>query len=168
MYAQDQETTRLICEAATDYMARREFTHFRSRLDEFGRSEESCEWALAMAMSSLQLQVFPWLQGYNSPQLDFIDPMTEYDPDFEQVTCYYPCDRLVYSIRGFPIEAARKALMAFFSRLPGKGDHIFVTPFSLHFGWLHYKQPFYDFAERTWTRLTQQEAVRSVEVTEAG
>ena len=102
MYAQDASTTQMVCETATSYMNQRHLTHFRSRLDELGRSEESCEWALAMSMSALRLQVFPWLQGYNSPQLDFIDPMTDYDPDFEKVSCYYPCDRFVYSLRGFP------------------------------------------------------------------
>ena len=56
--------------------------------------------------------------------------------------------------------------MGLFSRLPGKGDHLYVTPFVLHFGWLHYKQPFYDFAERTWDRLTQPKAKSVEELTQ--
>ena len=159
MYGQSRAVVQKVCETAQEFMDKRHLTHFSSRLDEYGRSQESCEWSLAMAMSALKLQVFPWLQGYNSPQLDFIGPLTEYDPDFEQVTCHYPCDRFIYNLRGFPIEFIRKAMMGFFSMLPGRGDHLFVTPFALHFGWLHYKQPFCDFADRTWERLTQKENV---------
>ncbi len=162
MYAQDRDLTQAVCEQAATFMSKRHLTHFRSRLDEYGRSLESCEWSLAMAISALQIEVYPWFQGYNSPQLDFIEPMTKFDPDFHQVKCYYPCDRFIYGLRGFPIEAVRKFLMGLFSLLPGKGDHIYVTPFALHFGWLHHKQPFYDFAERTWTRLTTQKPVEMI------
>jgi hypothetical protein len=42
------------------------------------------------------------------------------------------------------------------TRIPGRGDYKDVTPYALHFGWLHHKQPFYDFAKRTWTRLLRE------------
>lgn len=158
IYAQDRETTRTVCERAAYYLSARSETHFRSRLKE-GRSEETCEWSLAMAMSSLRLPIFPWLQGYDSPQLDFIEGLTTYDPEFEQVTCRYFCDRFVYSLRGVPNQRLRDLLIAFFASLPGKGDYLDVTPFILHFGWLHHKQPFYDFSARVWNRLVPSEHV---------
>ncbi|MEM1271435.1 MAG: hypothetical protein AAGI08_15430 [Bacteroidota bacterium] len=159
MFAQDRELTRRVCERAAWFLDHRHLTHFRSRLDEYGRSLESCEWSLAMAMSEMDIPVTPWLQAHNSPQLDFIEPMTSFDPDFEHVSCYYPCDRFVYSFRGFPIEGIRKFLMGLVSKFPGKGDYLYVTPFALHFGWIHHKQPFYEFSERTWERLARREAV---------
>ncbi|MDZ7682577.1 MAG: hypothetical protein U5J63_12920 [Fodinibius sp.] len=45
---------------------------FAAGLWRMGRSEESCEWSMAMAMSKLDLPVYPWLQGHTSPQLDYI------------------------------------------------------------------------------------------------
>ncbi|ARA93726.1 hypothetical protein AWN76_011505 [Rhodothermaceae bacterium RA] len=155
IYAQDRATTRAVCELASDFLARRAETHFRSRLDE-GRSEESCEWSLAMAMSRLRLQVFPWYQGYQSPQLDFIEGMTSYDENFEHVTTIYYSDRLVFGMRGLRSAWLRDLLIRTLASLPGKGDYAEVTPFALHFGWLHHKQPFFDFSARTWAELTQQ------------
>ncbi len=156
IYSQDRALTQAVCETAADFLARREETHFRSRLNE-GRSEESCEWSLAMAMSSLGLPVFPWFQGQNSPQLDFIEGLTHYDDDFEHVVCRYYCDRFIYSLRGLAHENLRDGLIRLFSWLPGRGDYIDVTPFALHFGWLHHKAPFYDFSARAWARLTQHQ-----------
>lgn len=157
LYSQDQELTREVCTLAADFLSQHAETHFRSRLQE-GRSEESCEWSLAMAMSRLQLQIIPWFQGYQSPQLDFIEGLTSYDPNFESVACRYYTDRFVYSLRGIPNPRLRDALIQFFSRLPGRGDYQEVTPYILHFGWLHHKQPYFNFSERTWTRLTETEA----------
>lgn len=156
IYARDEALTREVCEAATHFLERRDETHFRSRLNEDGRSEESCEWSLAMAMSHLKLHVFPWLQDHNSPQLDFIEELTDYDLDFRSVTCRYHCDPFVYSMRGLQPEWLRQGLMAAFSCLPGRGDYIEVTPYALHFGWMHQKQPFHDFAARIWQRLLQR------------
>jgi hypothetical protein len=62
-------------------------THFRSRREEKGRNDESCEWSLAMAMATMKLQVIPWLNGYESPQLDFIEHYTTYDEEFHNVEC---------------------------------------------------------------------------------
>jgi hypothetical protein len=153
IYASDRETTRVVCESAATFLSRHEETHFGSRLDE-GRTEETCEWSLAMAMSKHELPILPWLQGHSSPQLDFIEGLTDYDPNFEQVTVRYYSDRLVYSLRGIQNEALRDRLIAIASRLPGRGDYMEVTPFALHFGWLHHKQPFLAFSEVLWHRLT--------------
>jgi hypothetical protein len=152
IYAQDPDITREVVETAADFLARVDETHFRSRLDE-GRSEETCEWSLAMAMSTLELAVFPWLQGRNSPQLDYIDGLTSHDPDFEDVRCTYYTTPSVYNLRGLPSRELRDVLFSIANQLPGLGDRMEMTPFVLHFGWLHQKKPFYDFADRTWRRL---------------
>lgn len=149
IYSQDAELTRGICEAASEFLSRRSETHFRSRLNE-GRNEETCEWSLAMAMSKFELPVFAWFQGYSSPQLDFIDDLTEYDHDFFRVSCLYYLDRFVYSLRGIKSDRLRRVLTSVVSRLPGRGDYQYVTPYMLHFGWLHQKTPFFEFADRVW------------------
>ena len=154
IYSQDQELARETCELASYFLENRPQTHFRSRLNE-GRSEETCEWSLAMAMSTLNLHVFPWLQGHNSPQLDFIESLTEYDSEFKNVRCRYYSDNFVYMLRGLANPTLQKGLIRFFSALPGKGDYMDVTPYVLHFGWLHHKQPFRDFSARTWNAVIQ-------------
>lgn len=150
IYCQDKEYAQIVSDTATYFLDRHAETHFRSRLKE-GRSEESCEWSLAMAMSRLRLPVFPWFQGHNSPQLDFVQGLTEYDENFEEVNCRYYADRFVYSLRGLRNKPLREFLIGLFSRLPGRGDFYDVTPYVLHFGWLHHKQPFFDFASRVWS-----------------
>lgn len=162
IYAGDREQCQEVCEAAQDFLSRRSETHFRSRLEE-GRSEESCEWSLAMAMSLLELPVYPWLQGYNSPQLDFIEGMTIHDEDFHEVRCRYYTDPFLYNLRGLKSPALRETLMSIVSRLPGRGDVLMVKPFTLHFGWLHHKRTFLEFAERRWEELCRaQPAVAAV------
>ena len=161
LYAQDRNLTRQVCETAADFLARRGETHFRSRLRE-GRSEESCEWSLAMAMSRLALPIYPWYQGYNSPQLDFVEDMTDFDADFERVLCHYYCDRFIYEIRGVPNAKLRRFFIGLFTRLLRRGDSLKATPFAMHFGSLHEKQPFFDFSARTWTRLTHLSESRPV------
>ncbi len=157
IYAQDHALTKQVCETASSYLARHDETHFRSRFHE-GRSEESCEWSLAMAMSYLQLPIYLWYQGYNSPQLDYIDGMTDTDDDFEHVACRYYTDRFIYEIRGIPNPSLRNFCIGFFSRLLGRRDTLMATPFALHFSWLHAKKPFYAFADRTWAHLTHPKA----------
>lgn len=103
-----------------------------------------------MAMSRLDLQVFPWLQGRLSPQLDFIEGLTSYDPDFRNVTYRYYTDRFVYSLRGIRRAPLRDVLIELAARLPGRGDYQEFTPIALHFGWLHFKRPFQAFSERVW------------------
>ena len=112
-----------------------------------------------MAMSRLQLPVFPWFQGANSPQLDFVEGLTTYDTDFHHVTCRYYSDRFVYSLRGVASEHLREMLIRLFSSLPGKGDYQDVTPFVIHFGWLRYKQPFFDFSARVWADITAERPI---------
>ena len=150
----DREVAREVCEAAAYFLEKRHETHFRSRLAE-GRSEESCEWSLAMAMSSLNLQVIPWLQGHTSPQLDFIEGLTTYDPEFREVTCRYYTDRFVYSLRGIRNPRRRDFLIKLATRLPGRGDYQTVRPIALHFGWLHFKKPFFAFSDRVWASRTR-------------
>ena len=129
VYAQDHSLTRKVCELAQKMLDRKDETHFRSRTLEQGRSEESCEWSMAMAMSKLDLPVYPWLQGHTSPQLDYISDLTSHDPDFEYVLCKYYCDRFVYSFRGLKSKFLRKLLVKLFSVIPGKGDYLKTTPY---------------------------------------
>lgn len=155
IYAQDDDLTREVCEQAQHYLSRSDETHFRSRMNE-GRHEESCEWSLAMAMSRYDLPIFPWMQGHNSPQLDFIEGMARHDAEFHDVACRYYSNAFIYSLRGLPSPGLRDTLINILTRIPGRGDYKEVTPYALHFGWLHHKQPFYDFAQRTWTRLLRE------------
>lgn len=161
IYARDASITEKVCLKAQEYLSRVDETHFRSRLDE-GRKEESCEWSLAMSMSHHSLQVFPWCQGCNSPQMDFVEDLTTYEGEFYNVKCQYYSDRLVHDLRGIQSNRLRNVLTSFLASLPGKGDHQFVTPYMLHFGWLKQKQPFFDFADRVWnkTRIIELSAVR--------
>jgi hypothetical protein len=164
IYARDKVVTAKVCAKAREYLSRSGETHFRSRLNE-GRLEESCEWSLAMAMSHCMLSVYPWHQGCNSPQLDFINSLTSFDDDFYHVKCQYFSDRFVHDLRGFKHERIRNLLTAILTSLPGKGDYQFVTPYILHFGWLHQKQPFFEFADRVWnrTRIHELSPVRERE-----
>lgn len=150
IYAQDQALTQKMCEKAQHFLSRVDETHFRSRLNE-GRSEETCEWSMAMAMSALKLPVFSWMQGYSSPQMDFIDALVTYDDAFEEVTCAYYTVPFIHSLRGIPNETLRAVLIGLLTRVPGMGDRMDITPFVLHFGWLHQKEPFHAFANRVWT-----------------
>lgn len=155
IYAANKDLTRDVMSAAQDFLSRRGQTHFRSRLDE-GRSEESCEWSLAMAMSYLDLAIFSWFQGQNSPQLDFIEGFVEHDESFSSVRIRHYTDDIVHGLRGFPMTSIRDGLVRFLSRLPGRGDFMWVTPYALHFGWKHQKQPFYDLSERIWSQVIAQ------------
>ena len=155
IYAQDDACTREVDAAAASFLDRVGKTHFRSRLDE-GRSEETCEWSLALAMSKLDLHVFPWLQGRNSPQLDYIDSLTDHDPDFKEVSYRLYTNRFVYSLRGISNTSLRNALLRGAESLPRAGEYMEVTPYALHFGWLHQKETFRDFTERTWARLAEE------------
>lgn len=156
IYASDYNLTKKVCEFSQKMLDRKQETHFRSRTLEHGRSEESCEWSMAMAMSKLNLPVYPWLQGHTSPQLDYITDLTSHDNDFEYVECKYYCDQFVYNLRGLKNKRLRKFLIKLLSLIPGKGDYLKTTPYCLHFGWYHQKQPFYEFSERTWNALKKE------------
>lgn len=164
IYVADAALTREVSELAAHYLSRRSETHFRSRLHE-GRSEESCEWSMAMAMSRLDLPVLPWFQGANSPQLDFIEGLTTYDEEFREVTCRYYCDRFVFSLRGIGRSWLRRLAFSLFTAVPGRGDYMDVTPYVLHFGWLRHKQPFQELSARIWSQLSS-EPERTVPVLE--
>jgi len=153
IYAKNYDLTYKVCELAKWMHNRHEETHFRSRKEEKGRSEESCEWSFAMAMAKLQIQVFPWLNGFESPQLDFIENYTEYDKDFHEVKCLYFGDRFIYDLKGLKYNWLQKILIKAFTVLPGKGDYMYVTPYSLHFGWYHQKEPLHNFSDRCWQKL---------------
>ncbi len=156
IFARDYNLTKKVSDLAGTMLSRKQETHFRSRTMEHGRSEESCEWSMAMSMSKLDIPVYPWLQGHSSPQLDYISDYTEHDPDFEYVKCKYYSDQLVYNLRGLQINWLRKLLTKLLSIIPGKGDYLMATPYCLHFGWYHEKQPFFEFSERTWNALKEQ------------
>jgi hypothetical protein len=155
IYASDYEAAKLVCDKAKELLEKKSETHFRSRLEENGRSEESCEWSLAMAMALLEKQVYPWFNSYESVQLDFIDSFTEYDQDFNSVSCLYYTNKFIYNFRGFPIKWIQKSLIRLFTIFPGTGDLLYVTPYFLHFGWYHQKKPFIELADRIWEELHQ-------------
>lgn len=157
MYAADHELTKRVCELAGEMLDRKNETHFKSRKMEKGRTMESCEWSLAMAMSKLNVPIYPWFKGHNSPQLDYIDDLTEHDDEFQYVQCKYYCDDFVFSFRGLKKSWMRKFLVGIFSLWPGRGDYLYTTPYCLHFGWFHQKQPFNSFSESTWKSLTSGE-----------
>lgn len=156
IYAADRNITGNVNHLAAGYLEKMGETHFKSRLNEQARSLESCEWSLAMAMSKLKLFVYPWLNGYESPQLDFIDNMTEYDPSFRNVKCLYYCNPFVYSIRGIGARWFRVFLIGLFRILPRGRDHIYVTPYLIHFGWFHQKKHFNTYAETRWSEMIAQ------------
>lgn len=156
IYAQDDAVTQEVVERAAHFHSRSDDTHFRSRLNE-GRTEETCEWSLAMAISEMGLHVFPWLQGRNSPQLDYIDALVDHDPNFRDVTYRFYTSPFVYSLRGLPAARLRDALLWLAECLPRMGEYTTFTPYVLHFGWLHQKASFHDFADRMWTRLSEAE-----------
>ena len=158
IYASDKELTRTVSGTASAFLARRIETHFRTRLSQ-GRSEESCEWSLAMAMSRLGLPVFPWYQGHNSPQLEYIPRMTKHTPDFDYAACRYYSDRFIYSLRGLKNVWLRDALIYLTSLVLRRRDWLYVTPFALHFSWLHAKAPFRTFAAKTWEQLLSTEVI---------
>lgn len=156
IFTQDYDLSSRVCKMASEMLARKDETHFQSRTMEHGRTEESCEWSLAMAMSKLNLPVYPWLMGQESPQVDFIQDLTRYDADFEYVSCTFYNNPFVYSFRGLQSVRARNVLLTVAQFIPGKSDQMQVTPYVLHFGWLHQKQPFYEFSERVWNRLKKE------------
>ena len=154
MYSSDKDTAEKVCKAASEFLSNRDETHFRSRTCETGRTQETCEWSLGMALSKLKIPILPWLNGYESPQLDYIEDYTEHNQDFTSIKCTLYNDRFVYDFKAIQLKWLRKFLISFFSLVPGKGDYMKVTPYCLHFGWHHQKQPFYDFADLIWEEMT--------------
>jgi len=153
MFAQDEDMTRQVCEAAQRFLARRDETHFRSRLSESGRTLESCEWSLAMAMQARDVPILPWRDGPDSPQVDYFRAATEHDADFTRVRYRYFHDRFVHELQSIRNPRIRTGMLRI-AALAGRGDHLTMTPIALHFGWLHEKEPFETFARRTWEAVT--------------
>lgn len=152
MYAANKELTREVNSYASEYIAQKDQTHFVSRTTETGRSLESCEWSLGMAMSKLELFVYPWFNGYESPQLDFINGMVEHDDDFSTVKVKYFCNPFIHGLRGLKSAPTRNLLLALFSILPRSMDYMWVTPYILHFGWKHQKEYFEQFLYKEWQK----------------
>lgn len=155
IYASDEKEVKKVSDLAGKMLERKKLTHFRSRKEEKGRSEESCEWSLAMAMSELKKPVYPWLNGNESPQLDFIEDYTEYDEGFKNVKCLLYNDRFTYDLKALQPTWARNLIIKLLSIIPGKTDHQYVTPYCLHFGWYNQKEPYYRFSNQIWTELTK-------------
>ena len=156
MYASDPDLTRQVNELARSFYQRQDETHFISRKNEKGRTLDSCEWSLAMAMSHLKLHVVPWFNGYESPQLDFISGLTRHDPDFETVACKYYCNPFIHSLRGIKTHALRSLFFRIFSVFPRSGDHMWVTPYFLHFGWKHEKHQLDRFVAQEWETMKKE------------
>lgn len=153
IYASSKKITKKVCRKARKYLSQIDQTHFQSRLKEDGRSMESCEWSLAMAMSKMDLAVYPWMIGENSAQLDFISNYTEYDDLFLTVKCKFYSDSFVYSLRGLQLRWLQTFLTKVAGLVPGKNNFSMVTPYILHFGWLHEKKPFLQFADQIYAEI---------------
>lgn len=150
MYAADKDLTQKVDDLASEYLDKKNHTHFVSRTTEAGRNLESCEWSLGMAMSKLRLFVYPWFNGYESPQLDYIHGMVEHNDDFSEVKVQYYCNPFIQGLRGLKSTALRKTLLSVFSILPRSMDQMWVTPYVLHFGWKHQKEYFDLFVNKHW------------------
>lgn len=163
IYVQDRACARTVGEAASTFFERADETHFQPQRSH-RCSEETCEWSLALAMSKLDLHVFPWLQGRNSPQLDYISSLTQHDSQFKEVSYRLYTHRLIYQLRGLANDTLRDALFGMAEWLPGLGEYIELTPYALHFGWLHQKPYINAFATQTWAHLaTEQTRPRLVD-----
>lgn len=148
MYAENAALAQKVGQKATEFLNRRDETHFQNRANEHGRNEDSCEWSLALAMAALKVPVMPWIQGMNSPQLDFIEDFVEYNDDFSKVTYTLYTHSFTYYMRGIRSRLLWNILFGLANWIPKTGEYITFTPFCLHFGWYHQKQPFFDFTER--------------------
>jgi hypothetical protein len=156
IYISDPILAEKVCDLSKEYFNQSDRTHFRSRKEEHGRKEESCEWSMAMAMSKLNLQVYPWLNGFESPQLDFIDHYTLYDEDFNHVECLIYTNKFVYDLKGLKSKKLQSFLIRLTTKIPGRGDFLYVTPYCLHFGWYHQKEPLNRFSDRCWNQLVSR------------
>lgn len=152
IYAASAEQTERVCREAQAMLARKHETHFQSRLYERGRALESCEWSFAIAMARLGIPLLPWMNGYESPQMDYIGSWVEHDADFQNVQCRYYTDPQVHRLCGVQNKSLQHLLLNLHTIWPGKSDVMSVCPYWLHFGWMHQKKPFYEFSEKLWHR----------------
>lgn len=153
MYNSDYDTAKKVNEFANEFLRRKDETHFISRMNEKGRSLESCEWSLGMALSAMNLHVVDWFNGQESPQLDYIHDLTKHDEDFHKVSVKYYCNPFIYSLRGIVATGIRDFYFWLFGILPRGHDHMWVTPYILHFGWGHQKKYWNAFSERMWEKI---------------
>ncbi|MCH8567658.1 MAG: hypothetical protein LAT67_05315 [Balneolales bacterium] len=162
MYASNQALAEEVGRKASYFLDQMDQTHFVSRTKEKNRNLESCEWSLGMAMSSLKTHVYPWFNGYETPQLDFIHFLTQYDKDFREVSCIYFCNPFIFSFRGIRSKWLYKLLMTAGKLiLPRSMDHLKVTPYAIHFGWNHEKKYFNSYKKRRWEEIVQERSLTS-------
>lgn len=140
IYISDKLVAQRVEEQARDFLRQKDTTHFVSRKITEDRALESCEWSLAMAMTKQNLHVYPWYNGHESPQMDFLEYMTRFNSDFTSVTVRYYCNPFIHSLRGIANHFLRSLIMTIFSILPRSQDHMWVTPYAIHFGWGHQKE----------------------------
>lgn len=159
MYASDPKTTKEVNQLAREFYQRQPETHFISRQNEKGRVFDSCEWSLAMAMTHMKLHMIPWFNGYESPQLDFISGLTQYDERFENVTCKYFCNPFIHSLRGIKTHKLRSFYFGLFNIFPRAQDHMWVTPYFLHFGWKHEKHHLNRYASQEWDAIRKEYSI---------
>lgn len=152
IYAADKDLTKRVNDLASQFLNQKDETHFVSRTTEAGRSLESCEWSLGMAMSKLKLFVYPWFNGYESPQLDYIHGMVKHDVEYKEVYVQHYLSPFVQAFRGLKSNALKKILLSVFSLFPKSLDHMWVTPYVLHFGWKHQKDYFFNFVDHIWKK----------------
>ena len=162
VFAQDYQITKKVNDLARQYLSKIDQTHFKSRKDEVGRNEESCEWSLAMAMSKLQIPVTPWYWGQSSPQVVYVKEFVTHDEDFDNVICHYCTDLFVENLKGIRNKVLRESIRFLATLLPGKGDYIDMTPYCLHFGFYHEKEPLYKYADKIWNQLVQTDIYEQV------
>lgn len=159
MYAANRELTENVNRRAQYYLNQKDKTHFISRKNERDRNLESCEWSLGMAMSEMKLYVVPWFNGYESPQLDFIEGQVRYNDDFTEVSCLYYCNPFMHSLRGLNSQMLRNIIIKAFSILPRSQDKMWITPYVLHFGWSHQKEHFKKFRENQWKVYMEKQSI---------
>lgn len=161
IYSGNRDRCETICKKAADFITQKSKTHFHSRKKESGRTEESCEWSLAMAMAYYNVTIFPWFMGEFSPQIDYVKDYTQHNEDFTEVKCLLYSSYFIYSFRGLKMKWLRKGLFGLFAFITGRNDFRWITPFSLHFGWIHQKQPFINYSERIWIKLASNPEINS-------
>lgn len=168
IYSADRDLTESVCRHAREFFSRRDETHFVSRKNEKGRKEETCEWSLAMAMSAHKLQVFPWHNGYESAQLDYFEDYTFHDEYFYDVQCLYYSNKFKNDLKALKNRRVRNFLFRLLLIVPNRGDHLYVTPYCLHFGWLHQKENLNRFSEICWDKTVNHNVRRGEKVESAG
>ena len=78
-----------------------------------------------MAMTKLKLYVYPWFNGYESPQLDYIHGMVEHDAEYLNVTVQHYSNPFIQQLRGLKSKALRNTLLSIFSSVtPKYGSYV--------------------------------------------